>query len=245
LIAWDPVRQKEVWRVNHATMWNGGLLTTRSNLLFQGNSTGQFVAYLADSGEAVWQADVGNGIIAPPISYEVDGEQYIAVMAGWGGAVGLVFAQPGAVGGGPGRLLAYKLGGKAELPVISRHKELPAPPEPTAGDESVANGGRLYSAHCMRCHGAAVASNGAIADLRYMSEESHSLFKDIVLKGIFSPLGMIGFADVLSEQDAEDIHNYVISAANSKWEDELSPQWWLEIRDWCYDKLGVAISWFI
>jgi quinohemoprotein ethanol dehydrogenase len=128
VIAWDPVKQQEAWRIEHETMWNGGLLTTKSDLLFQGNGTGEFVAYDATNGERLWDHYVGNGIIAPPVSYEVDGEQYIAVMAGWGGAVGLVFAQPEAIGGGPGRLLVYKLNGDTQLPVEPIVRPLPQLP---------------------------------------------------------------------------------------------------------------------
>ncbi|MEO2176972.1 MAG: PQQ-dependent dehydrogenase, methanol/ethanol family [bacterium] len=246
LIAWDPVEQEEAWRVEHATMWNGGLLTTRSNLVFQGNGSGKFVAYRADTGERVWEHDAGNGIIAPPISYEIDGEQYIAVMAGWGGAVGLIIAQPEAVGGGSGRLLVYKLGGKTVLPASDAPQApFPIPPPRSDDEESVARGSFLYNKHCFRCHGVGLVSTGLVVDLRYMTEASHSLFDDIVLKGIFSPLGMVSFADVLSTDDADDIHNYIIDSANNKYDDDQSFEWWINTRLWVYDKLGAVISIFL
>jgi quinohemoprotein ethanol dehydrogenase len=227
-------------------MWNGGLLTTRSNLVFQGTGTGRFVAYLADSGEKVWEHDVGNGIIAPPVSYEIDGEQYIAVMAGWGGAVGLIFAQPEAVGGGTGRLLVYKLGGKAVLPEKdARLPEFPTPPMRPANEESVAKGSSLYNKHCLRCHGFGVMSTGLITDLRFMTEASHKLFDDIVLGGIFSSLGMVSFSDVLSSDDADDIHNYIINTANDQHDENQSPQWWKDSKLWVYDKLGAVIGLFL
>jgi len=245
VIAWDPVKQQEAWRIEHETMWNGGLLTTKSDLLFQGNGTGEFVAYDATNGERLWDHYVGNGIIAPPVSYEVDGEQYIAVMAGWGGAVGLVFAQPEAIGGGPGRLLVYKLNGDTQLPVEPIVRPLPQPPAVTGDEAAVANGQVLYLQHCMRCHGIGAASNGVIADLRYMSQGSHDMFDEIVRGGIFSPLGMVSFADVLDEQQAKDVHQYIIAMANSKWEHDQSPAWVRDTKDWLFDKVGAAAALFM
>src|SRR5262249_34992305 len=118
LSAWDPVKQKEVWRVEHPTSWNGGLLSTAGNLVFQGRSNGYFAAYAADTGKLLWDTPVHTGIIAPPISYTVDGEQYIAVAAGWGGAFALASVVPKHHDNvlTEGRILVYKLGGKTPLP---------------------------------------------------------------------------------------------------------------------------------
>jgi quinohemoprotein ethanol dehydrogenase len=97
----------------------------------------------------------------------------------------------------------------------------------------------------MRCHGTSVTASGAIRDLRYMTDASHKLFDDIVRKGLFSSLGMVSFADVLTEKDASDIHNYIISVANDKWDDDHSSTWWIETRLWFYDTLGVLAAWLI
>ncbi|MEO6725034.1 MAG: PQQ-dependent dehydrogenase, methanol/ethanol family, partial [Blastocatellia bacterium] len=86
LLAWDPVAQKERWRVPYVVMWNGGTLTTAGNLVFQGTADGRFVAYSADKGAKLWEVNVGTGIIASPVTYELDGVQYVSIMAGWGGA---------------------------------------------------------------------------------------------------------------------------------------------------------------
>ncbi|MBT4491828.1 MAG: PQQ-dependent dehydrogenase, methanol/ethanol family, partial [Gammaproteobacteria bacterium] len=127
--AWDPVAQKEVWRIQHAGSWNGGMLSTHGNLIFQGNSSGHFVAYRADNGEELWSVPAQTGVIAPPISFEIDGEQYVTVVAGWGGAFALSAAAAENYGLKPrGRILTYKLGGKVELPPVT---DLPIPvPEP-------------------------------------------------------------------------------------------------------------------
>ena len=111
IAAWDPVAQKEVWRVQHDGPWNGGMLSTAGNLLLQGTAKGELVAYRADTGKRLWSAPTQSGIVAPPVSYTVNGEQYIAVMVGWGGALGLaggVAPMEGDKVGG--RLLAFKLG---------------------------------------------------------------------------------------------------------------------------------------
>ena len=82
LSAWDPVTQKEAWRAQYDWPWNGGVLSTAGNLVFQGTSDGRLIAYMADTGSKVWEMNVYNGIGAPPVSYNIDGVQYIAVAAG-------------------------------------------------------------------------------------------------------------------------------------------------------------------
>ena len=90
LIAWDPVKQKEVWRANYMGPWNGGILTTAGNLVFQGNAAGFFSVYRADTGDKLWSTSTQSAVMAAPITYEVDGEQFIAVLSGWGGAYPLL-----------------------------------------------------------------------------------------------------------------------------------------------------------
>ncbi len=94
LLAWDPVKQQKVWEVQHPLTSNGGVLSTAGNLVFQGTADGRFVAYRADTGEKVWEFKTQTGVIAPPVTYSVDGEQYIAVAVGWGGAFGLAGGMP-------------------------------------------------------------------------------------------------------------------------------------------------------
>ena len=125
LLAWDPIAQKEVWRAQYTGPWNGGALATAGNLVFQGTAHGTFAAYRASDGAQLWEAPAGTGIVAAPISYELDGTQYVAVMAGWGGVFALAGGDAAAAAGvqretNLGRLLVYRLGGKAELPVRAR-----------------------------------------------------------------------------------------------------------------------------
>jgi alcohol dehydrogenase (cytochrome c) len=87
--ALDPATGKIVWEVKDlAPLW-GGALATAGNLVFWGTADGYLKAADAKTGKVLWQFQTGTGIIAPPITWEQDGEQYIAVAAGWGGAVPL------------------------------------------------------------------------------------------------------------------------------------------------------------
>ncbi len=90
LVAWDPAKQEARWTVDHPSFWNAGILATAGGLVFQGTAEGQFAAYLAKDGTKVWSYEAGNGIIAAPATYSLDGEQYVAVMVGYGGAMVLV-----------------------------------------------------------------------------------------------------------------------------------------------------------
>jgi quinohemoprotein ethanol dehydrogenase len=214
LSAWDPVSQKEVWRVQHQLSWNGGVVTTAGNLVFQGRADGRFAAYAADTGKLLWEFPTHVGIIAAPVTYSIDGEQYVSVVAGWGGAFALASGVPrhrdNALA--EGRILTFKLGGKAELPppdVV--YLEIPEPPESTATPEQVAAGEVLYHSYCSVCHGPGViASGGGIPDLRYSAHAIHASWNSIVRDGAFAGLGMAGFANVLSEDDSEHIRGYVI-----------------------------------
>jgi PQQ-dependent dehydrogenase (methanol/ethanol family) len=217
LIAWDPVKQEEAWRVQHPGPWNGGLLSTAGNLVFQGTSYGQFIAYRADTGEELWRSPAQTGVIAPPISYSVDGEQYIAVVAGWGGAFPLA-------GGGAaerikqksrGKILAFKLGGTKQLPELLPDAPIPDPPPRTASEEEVENGRLVYARYCGVCHGNGVRGGGVLPDLRYMVPEKHLVFEDIVLGGILKDLGMVSFADVISREEARDVQAYIIERAHA------------------------------
>ena len=124
LVAWDPVMQKQAWAVERPGPWNGGMLSTAGNLVFEGTAAGHFEAYRADTGEKVWSFDAQTGVMAGPVTYTVNGEQYVAVLAGWGGVFPLVAGEVSFKSGrvrNVSRMLAFKLGGKANLP--------PLPPE--------------------------------------------------------------------------------------------------------------------
>jgi PQQ-dependent dehydrogenase (methanol/ethanol family) len=207
LLAWNPATNAEAWRIEHRGPWNGGVLTTAGNLLIQGASDGRFVVYRADNGTKLWEMAIQTGAVAGPISYEVDGEQYLAVAAGWAGSMPIIGGGLTPVHHAPSRLLAFKLGGQASLPPP---EPLPAfaAPASSASAKTIERGKSLYGQWCRICHGGNVVSSGMTPDLRYMSAETHASFKDIVVRG--ARPGMPPFADVLSESDADALHAFLI-----------------------------------
>lgn len=217
--AWDPVSQTEKWRVQHSNMWNGGLLSTAGNVLFQGNAEGEFVAYTADTGERLWSQFAQTGVVAGPVTYSVGGEQYVAVAAGWGGSFALVGGElasrsKGAVSNP--RVLVYKLNAENTLPPMPEPAQMAAiTPMETVGDEAmIIEGHRLYMASCHMCHGDRAVSGSSIPDLRKMSADTWELFKPIVLGGLRHEQGMVGFAETLSAEDTDAIYAYLVKRRN-------------------------------
>jgi len=244
LIAWDPVAQQARWQVEHKTLWNGGVLTTASGLVFQGNGERQLVAYGAADGERLWSVDTGTGIVAPPITYQIDGVQYVAVLAGWGGVGGLSLPQL-QQSNGTSRLLVYRLGGTAQHPIDTLSNTMAqAPPVMRGTAESIERGATYFAEHCLRCHGANVGVGGILPDLRFMQPATHQLFEQIVLGGLYNGIGMVSFADVLQPQQVDDIHNYLIDAANQAWQQQQADGWWHQTRLWFYDVLGRVVAYF-
>ena len=218
LTAWDPVKQMEVWQVDRPGPWNGGALSTAGNLVFEGTGYGQFEALRATTGEKLWSASAQSGIIAGPISYTVNGEQYIAVLAGWGGvmplAAGEVARQSPPMNNVP-RMLAFKLGGKASLPPAPAVKPRTlTPPRSTASPATVKKGEELYQQYCGNCHGDVAVSGGVLPDLRYSSTLKTDVWFGVVLDGMLKQAGMVSFAKEISRQDAAAIREYVIYRAN-------------------------------
>lgn len=212
LLAWDPVAQKERWRAQYPVMWNGGTLATAGNLVFQGTADGRFVAYTADKGEKLWEVKVGTGIIAAPVTYEIDGAQYVAVMAGWGGAFALTGGSVG-LPPTPGRLLTFALNGKQPLPESSA-PTIPtiAPIAFTASKETIAQGAVLYAQHCSVCHGiASVGGGGVLPNLALSQPAIYDKFEQIVLGGALIEAGMPSFKEWLKPEDVASLRAYVLS----------------------------------
>jgi PQQ-dependent dehydrogenase (methanol/ethanol family) len=203
LLAWDPVRQKEAWRQQHGLAWNGGTLATAGNLVFQGTADGRFVAYAADDGQKLWEVHAGTGVMAAPVSYEIDGVQYVTVVAGWGGAFALGGGDAAAAAGvqTDGRVLTFAL--RPPFPEAADVEALI-----TAGGE-IEDAQKLFHTYCARCHGGGAVGGGVLADLRKSSPEVQAAFGDIVLKGIFTGKGMPSFSQWLSEDDVAALQRYV------------------------------------
>lgn len=216
IVAWDPVAAAPRWELEHTGPWNGGMLSTAGNLLFQGNADGELAAYRADTGEKLWAFDAQTGIVAPPVTYRLDGEQYIAVVAGWGGSLALVGGE--AIKQGPvynrSRLLVFKLGADTALPPAVFPEVVIDPPPMTASAEEVLAGRTLYRSYCVFCHGDGAVSGGATPDLRALTEEKHALFQSIVRGGLHWEKGMVAFGDELSEAQVEQIRAFLIERAH-------------------------------
>ncbi|MEN8718680.1 MAG: PQQ-dependent dehydrogenase, methanol/ethanol family [Oceanococcaceae bacterium] len=217
LLAWDPQTQQAAWSVPYSAPWNGGTLTTAGNLVFQGTADRRVMAYAADTGEALWEFPSNTGVIAAPMTYAIDGDQYVTFMAGWGGAFALAFAnpfEPQLKVQAEARVLTFKLGGKATLPPPKNEPiAVPRPPDVAVDDKALQIGRDLYSGYCMGCHGATVVGNGLVPDLRYMSEETHAQFAAIVA-GSRRLRGMPSFGHLLPPDYSALIHQYIIYRAN-------------------------------
>ena len=215
LLAWDPVAQKAAWRVDFPVAESSGVLTTAGNLVFQGRSDGVLAAYRAGDGKQLWTFDAGTGIMAPPITYQVNGVQYVSVMAGWGGSSGLTNDPAyGPVKPGYGRILTFTLGGTATLkPPAYGHKDPPTPaitakPAP----QLVHQGNLLYQEYCINCHGVNVVA-GPLPDLRYATKETLDGIEDIVLRGARASDGMPSFQKILTAEQVKAIRAYIVARA--------------------------------
>jgi len=219
LLAWDPVKQKEVWRANYQGPWNGGILTTAGNLVIEGNAAGFFNAFRADTGEKLWATSVQSAVMAAPVTYEIGGEQYIAVLSGWGGAYPLMQGKGSDKSGNTrniSRVLVFKLGGKTVLPPLPAEPELlvPLPPD-TASAETVAAGEALFNRFCSVCHGQAAVGGGVVPDLRTSPFIAVDAWYSIVLDGALRQGGMAPFAPTLDRVQVSSIRDYVIHRANA------------------------------
>ncbi len=215
LIAWDPVTQTARWRVSHPMPSNGGVLATGGNLVFQGTSDGDFAAYRADTGTKIWSFSAPNGIMAAPISYAIADEQYVAVMAGYGGSAGISSPfKPDKTQTPNGRLLVFNLGGNATLPPVQPAKQQVHLPSKkwSAGVEQ--RGEALYAANCSLCHGPSTYSAGVLPDLRFSPVlANNAAWEAIVLKGALEPDGMVSFAQWLRPEDVDAIRAFVAHQA--------------------------------
>jgi quinohemoprotein ethanol dehydrogenase len=215
LLAWDPVKQEAKWKVDYPTYWNGGVLSTAGNLVFQGTAAGNFVAYHAETGEKLWEMPAHTGIMAAPSTYTIGGKQYIAVLAGWGGAFSVVGGANASERGTSGRLLTFALDGKATMPPGAAPMANPKPMTLDADAKILEKGSVLYATWCVYCHGVAAISGGSIQDLRYSNESVYGNYSKIALEGIYQSAGMPSFKQWLNDDDVAAIRAYVISRRNA------------------------------
>ena len=213
LKAWDPVAGKLVWQSSPKPYWGGGVLSTASGIVFQGAADGTFAVYDAKDGRLLRSIDTGTAMMAGPISYELDGVQYVAVLAGFGGAMNQIGYPPGAAAlkyQNSERVLVFKLNGAAVSLPPARKRELQPLPAPTTTDPAVIAHGMSLIGRCAVCHGFRGIPNG-YPDLWNLPPGTHAAFETIVLGGALSYAGMPSFKDALSVDDVKAIQAFVIS----------------------------------
>ena len=220
LIAWDALRRKKAWEVALPGATNGGVMSTRGGLVFQGQADGKFVARDDRTGTELWSANMGVGSAAAPITYSVGGQQYVSILAGWAGGhmlLGSLSAQHGWVGRGhPRRLLTYVLGGRATVPA-SPPPSQPVPIQDASFriDPAQALKGRQLYERCLICHGAGVVAGGFAPDLRASPIALNADAFDAVVHGGLVSRGMPPFPE-LSAADLAALRHYIRQRAQDK-----------------------------
>jgi quinohemoprotein ethanol dehydrogenase len=213
LRAYSVKEHRVIWEAQTATSWDGGVLATAGGLVFQGDANGNFNVYGSDTGKRLASIPLGSSMMAAPMTYRVNGVQYVAIVAGYGGGAVItgVPLDPDSAAyryGNEGRIIALKLGGPPPpLPAARVEPPFPDLPARPTDLKQIAAGEILYNRYCSRCH---VMGRGNLPDLRRIEPGTHELFSTIVLGGAFAGKGMGRFDDVLSPADVDAIHAYLI-----------------------------------
>lgn len=230
LLAWNPVTQTKAWEQPTPGATNGGVIATQGGLVFQGSADGEFKAHNAATGEVLWSYQLGVGTQAPPLTYEVDGEQYVSVLAGWAGGqmlLGTLSAQHGWVGRQhPRRLLTFKLDGKAALPASPPPTQTVILKDPSfVPDAALVEKGKLiYGKNCVICHGIAAVAGGAAPDLRASPVPlAGPAFKAIVHGGALESRGMPKFGE-FSDEELDAMRHYIRERA------DYEPSLWSQVK---------------
>ena len=221
LIAWDPVNQEAIWTVPQEMTPNAGTLTTAGNLVFQGRADGKLLAYDASDGATLWTYDLGLGVAAPPITYEIDGKQYLSILVGWGGGaagLGNLFSSNKHNTQQLGwsykkhmrRLVTFSLEGSTEMPALPPPffpKPLEAP-EFVINDTKAAHGAKLYGL-CKGCHGGDALAAGMAPDLRASRIVlDNAAFTALVRTGSNVAAGMPARPDI-TDEELEALQHYI------------------------------------
>ncbi|MGQ0697565.1 MAG: PQQ-dependent dehydrogenase, methanol/ethanol family [Panacagrimonas sp.] len=217
LLAWDPIKQQKVWEVPQPEYWNAGTMVTAGNLVFQGTITGEFAAYNAENGKKLWTVNLGSGISAPPITYEVDGKQYVSLLVGFGGA-GTSLAGGTALSrfgwsyrSQVRQLYTFALDGRSPLPKVG-DPVVPRPivPADFKVDDGLATKGlSLYTTHCIICHGSGAVAGGYAPDLRASPIPlALEAFKAVVVGGAKIPMGMPSYPE-FQDSDLKALQHFL------------------------------------
>ncbi|MES1971471.1 MAG: PQQ-dependent dehydrogenase, methanol/ethanol family [Pseudomonadota bacterium] len=208
LVAWNPATQKQAWSIPQPGVFNGGVLATGGNLIFQGLNTGDFAAYAADTGTKLWSFDAQDGILSAPISYSVGGRQYVTVIASFRSSYATSpnwdYRQQ------KRRVLTFMIGGTRKLPALHPVEE-PIQDDPafTVEPAKAAIGAGIYNTSCVICHGVGMMAGGAAPDLRKSPIPlDAAAFAAVVHDGGLMARGMPGFGQFTPEE-LEGLRNYI------------------------------------
>jgi len=214
LIAWDPVKQQQVWKQDYASPWNGGTLTTAGNLVFQGTADGRFVAYNATTGEKLWESPTGTGVVAGASTYLVDGVQYVSIAVGWGGVYGQTTRATEF--NSPGTVYTFAIGGKAPLPEFTKYQSAGLLSGIKYDPKDVGPGTLLYVSNCVFCHGVpGVDKGGNIRNLAFVGKDSIEGLEAVLFEGLFKEKGMPDFKGKLTAEDAVKIRAFIAGTADA------------------------------
>jgi quinohemoprotein ethanol dehydrogenase len=208
LVAYDVAQNRIAWSMPQPGVFNGGTMATGGNLVFAGENDGSFNAYAADSGKKLWSFGAQNGILSAPISYLVNGRQYVTVITGFRSS----FANS------PNwdyrqqrrRVLTFAIGGTQKLPKFEPVDEpIRNDPSFVIDADKAKRGGAIYNSSCVICHGSGMAAGGAAPDLRKSAIPLDAdAFKSVVHDGMLMPRGMSSFAN-LSPEDLDGLRHYI------------------------------------
>lgn len=217
LQAWDPIKQKQAWKVDQDFLWGAGTLTTGGNLVFQGEPTGLFKAYDAKSGKLLWTYNAGLGISAPAITYSLDGKQMISLLVGFGGGWSSnLTGHADKLGWGykaqTRRLITFSLDGKVTVPA----QQGPVFAHPIVDKEfkldeakATVGAGVFNGKGCVNCHGAGAIASSMAPDLRASpAVQDSDTFKSIVHDGARLDNGMPAFPK-LTNDEVESLRHYI------------------------------------
>lgn len=214
LVAWNPVTQKEAWRVDHVGPWNGGTLTTAGNLVFQGTADGRFMAFDARNGKKLWETPTGTGVVAAPVTYQVDGRQYVSVAVGWGGVYGIAARHTDR--NGPGTVYTFALDGKAEPPAFVPYQLNALLAGVKFDPAQVQEGTAIYVSNCAFCHGVpGVDRGGNVPNLGYSRTETIANLENWLFKGAAKDRGMPDFTGRLKPEDADKLRAFIQGTADA------------------------------
>ena len=226
IIAWDPTKQAPAFTVEHKGPWNGGILSTAGDLLFQGLADGTFHAYDATNGKDLFKFDAHSAIIAPPVTYTANGKQYVSVLVGWGGIYPFFLGGVARSSGwtvNHSRIITFAIDGKAELPTHENQKGfLPVKP-PAEYDSAKAEAGyEKFQIYCAACHGDNGESGGVLPDLRWSGAiRKQDGFYNVVGRGALTAYGMDRFDKSMKPEEIEDIRQFLIKRSNDTFQREV------------------------